>query len=133
MRASDGALWASVAATLRDVVLPAIDDGHARIVTTQLVGLAEHAITRGPDPEPDRAAELTVALAALAGNPLVPPDPGPAPDLVAGALAAAAGRNDEAATAVRATLRPILIRHLDDDLAAGEVLGAVFRGRLPDG
>lgn len=133
MRASDAALWASVVETLRGVVLPGMDDGHARLATTQLVGLAEHARTRGPDPEPERQEELAAALAALTGNPLVPADPGSVLSRAAGALAAAAGRYDEAATAVRATLRPVLIDHLDDDLAAGEMLGAAFRGQLPDG
>lgn len=133
MRASDAALWASVAETLRDVVLPTIDDGHARLATTQLVGLADHARTRGTDPEPERQAELAAALAALAGNPLVPAAPGSVLTRAASALAGAAGRYDEEATAVRATLRPVLIGHLDDDLAAGDMLGAAFRGRLVDG
>lgn len=134
MRSSDGAVWASVAATLRDVVLPELGDGHARRSAIELVGLAEYGRSRGPDPEASRAAELAAALARLAANPLVPGESaGWVADRCTAALVAAVGRDDEHARAVRETLRPVLVRHLDDDLSTGAPLAEAFRGRLPGG
>jgi hypothetical protein len=46
------------------------------------------------------------------------------------ALAGAVGRDDAAATEVRAMLRSVLLRHLDEELAVTSPLVAAFRGRL---
>lgn len=132
-RPSDGAVWASVAETLRKVVVPALDEGtHAHAAAVQLVALAEHARDRAADPTLERDAELAAALDRLAGNALVPPDGSPN-DRAAAALAAAVGRAGADADAVRHALRPLLVAHLDDDLAATAGLGEAFRGRLPGG
>lgn len=131
-RPSDEALWASVAETLRTVVLPALDEGtHVHATAVQLVGLAAYASSRGADPSASRRAALDAALAGLGANPLVPAE-GTTEERVAAALAAAAGRVDDDASAARDALRPLLLAHLDADLAATAGLGEAFRGRLPD-
>lgn len=128
----DDALWASMADTLRDVVVPALPDGHARLAAVQLVALATWAARRDRAAVARRSGELAAALDGLGANPLVPADPGATPAGRAGAaLAAAVGRHDVDANAVRAALRPVLIRHLDEDLAGSRVLEDGFRGRLP--
>ncbi len=142
-RPTDQALWASMAETLRQMVLPAVDDAHTRQVVIQLIGLAVYAVDRGPDPTPRRAAEVAAALDRLvgAGHALVRArwDPGAASDpavvfAAAGeVLAAAVASEDQDTSDVQRTLRSILVRHLRDDLAAEEVMLGAFRGRLPDG
>lgn len=131
-RASDDAIWVSISATLRNVVLPALSDPFARAQTIQLIALAEHAHRRGDDPTARRTAELEAVLDALQANPLVsehwPGDPAAA---AAAALVAAVGRDDDAANAVRALIRPVLVRHLDEDLASTTQFIEAFRGRLP--
>lgn len=136
-RASDDAIWASFATTLRDVVLPTVDDDWVRQSVVQLIGLAEYARHRRDDDGPRRRRQLAEALEGLTDNPLVtwpPAEHGPRAetDAAASALAAAIGRDDPPAHAVREALRPILLAGLDADLAATEVLEAPFRGRLPD-
>jgi hypothetical protein len=149
-RPSDGAMWASVAETVRQVILPALgDDPHTRQVAIHLVGLATYAGRRGQDPVPARIDEIADLLdrAAQAGDPLVNGrwTAGAARTSVevlaaAGAVLAAAVENDVAghragdeAHATRRDLRAILVRQLDDDLATEDVLLGAFRGRLPDG
>lgn len=130
---TDAAIVASVAETLRTVVVPALEEGtHAHAAAVQLVALVEHARDRVADPAPGREAELAAALEHLSGNPLVPAD-GSQDDRIAAALAAATGRDTADATDVRATLRPILVAHLDVDLDATAGLGEAFRGRLSHG
>ena len=133
-RPSDDALWASVAATLRDVVLPQLDDEHARAATIELIGLAAYARARGDDRGAARIAELRAVLDGLPGSGCA--GAGDATEVLAAcadALVAATGGDDEGAAAVRDRLRPVLLRHLDEDLAGEEGLLTAFRGRLPDG
>lgn len=133
---SDEALWDCVAQTLRDVVLPALDDPFARRSAIQLIGLAAYARDRtaGECGQQDDGAVAAMAavLDQLAGNPLVTPHwPGPDAALAsARALAGAVGREDEAAEQVRATLRALLVAQLDAALAESNVLDGPFRGRL---
>ena len=145
---SDRAIHRATAATLRDIVLPAVDDDWARRSVIQLIALAELA-GRRDDPHTvgeHRRAELRAALDRLAGNPLVPWPPaggtaaaGNAPDTeetvvdaCGRALAAAVADDGPDADAVRAGLRPLLLAHLDDDLAVTASLEGPFRGRLDD-
>ena len=142
---TDSALWASMATTLREVVLPDVTDPHHRQVVIQLVGLAAYAHDRGPDPTPARVAEVAAALDALAadGNALVAArwpvdadDPGAVMRVASEVLADAVDRDDADADhllAAQRALRAILVRHLDEDLATEDVLLSAFRGRLPDG
>ena len=137
-RPSDEALWAGVGATLRDVVLPRLDDGWARTQTIMLIALAEQARTRGADPAPRMRADVATALDSLAGNPLVaahwPADPAGWADpstAAAGALVAAVGRDDAAAEDVCRVLRPLLVAQLDELLATNATLMDAFRGKLP--
>jgi hypothetical protein len=139
---TDGALWASIAATLRDVVLPDVDDPHRRQVVIQMIGLATYARDRGPDPTAARVAEVAAALDALAdaGNTLVVQrwtpgrrDPTAVMTAAAEVLAEGVDRDDPDAVSARETLRPILVRQLDEDVETEDVLQGAFRGRLPDG
>lgn len=146
-RPSDGAMWTSMVATLRDVVLPGLDDPHRRQVAIHLMGVAAYARDRGVDPNPDRASELAAALDGLVGdgNELVrrhwregaPAEPrevlaATSAVLVAAVDAGAAGGSDVDAGRAQAALRPILARHLADDLEAEEVMLRAFRGVVPE-
>jgi hypothetical protein len=149
-RPSDDALWASVVATLRDVVIPAVDDDHARLAAIGLVGLAGYARRRGSDPTSIRVDELADALDALAANPVVAPhwQAGAARDRGAVMVASSAvlvdavaavdaddADDDErclAAKAARDALRPLLLGYLDEDLAGDVGMLDAFRGKLPD-
>jgi len=132
-RPSDHALWASVVATLRDVVLPELGDGFARQSALQLIGVAIYARDRGPDPSHHHEQELSDALDALDEVSItldLAPD-GPDPWVrAASLLAAASGREDEAAVEVASTLRTVLVGQLDRELAAHQVLVDAFRGRV---
>jgi len=128
-RPSDDALWASVSATLRGVVLPHVDDEWAMAQTVMLIALAEQARTRGEDPVERQRTELAAALDGLAANPLV--QPGEPSAAAAAALAAAIGRDDEDADEVRRVLRPLLVAHLDELVASNASLMDAFRGKLP--
>ena len=131
-RPSDGALWASVAETLRRVVLPQLADTWARAQAIQLIGLAEQARGRGGDPAHRYTEELVTALESIADNPLVHEHwPGEPHAVAAAALAAAVPRDDDAADEVRAALRPLLVAQLDEELALSSPLMEAFRGRLP--
>jgi hypothetical protein len=134
----DRQLWRGVDATVLDVLLPAIPDDQpwARAVAVQLVGLARYAARRPADESEARIAELADVLDRLAGNPLVVAawQGDRAADAVLGAagavLAAAVGRDDPAAGEVGRILRPVVVRQLDDELAATAPLVDAFRGRL---
>ena len=139
-RATDAALWRSVASTLRTVVLPDVQDPFARNAVIQLIGLAHYALGRGDDSSADRVEAIAAALDSLVVNPLVSgywPVPGSRSSaMVMGVastvLAEAVGRHDTDSDAIRAALRPLLIADLDEDLVGTAVLLDAFRGRLPD-
>ena len=124
---------------MRDVLLPSLADDWARVIAVQLVGMARFAATRPPDPLPARVAELTTALDEMAGNLIVAGRwPAPSADAadvlraVSAVLGDAVSRDDGAGDEVRARLRPIVSRHLDEDLAVTGMLMPYFRGQLPD-
>jgi hypothetical protein len=117
-RPTEGAIWASVAETLRNTVLPSLTDAHARNVTTQLIGLAIYARDRGDDPSDQRLVELAQALGPAAGR-----------DVLRSCAAVLADSEHPTYAAVCEVLK----RHLDEDLATEAVLLEAFRGRLPHG
>jgi hypothetical protein len=136
---SDAEMWRAVEATVRDVLLPSLADDWARVIAVQLVGMAHFAATRPADPTPARVAELAAVLDRLSHNPVVAPHwPVPASSSEAvlratgAVLAGAVARDDDAGDEVRAELRPVVSRHLDDDLAVTGSLMPYFRGQLPD-
>jgi hypothetical protein len=146
-RPSDAAMWTSMVATLHDVVLPGLDDPHRRQVAIHLMGVAAYARDRGADPNPARALELASALDGLVrdGNELARRHwrEGAAPDpqgvlaatsamLVAAVDAGSSGGLGDDASRAQAALRPILARHLADDLATEEVMLRAFRGVVPE-
>ena len=131
-RLSDRALWASIAQTLRDVVLPSLADEWARSQTIQLIALVELTRARGEDPANRGRDELATALDSLASNPLVRDNwPGDEYVAAAAALTAAVGRADAAADEVRMVLRTLLVAQLDGELAVSAPLIDALRGRLP--
>jgi hypothetical protein len=132
----DAALWRCVDATVHDVLLPALpaDQQWARAVAVQLVGLARYAASRPADTSDLRAAEAAAVLETLGDNPLVrwsgDHQAGPVMEAAGAALAAAIGRDDDAAAEIRALLRPVLLRQLDDQLTVTAPLVDAFRGNL---
>ena len=139
MRLDDAELWRCVDATLTGVVLPVIGDDQAwaRAATVQLIGLVRYAASRPADSSAARTREIATTLTQLAANELVDWDGEPAePNVSAAAgraLAAAVGRTDAAADEIRAVLRPVLVRQLDDELAVTAPLVGAFRGVLDEG
>lgn len=135
-RLDDAELWRGVEATVRDVLLPAITDEWARAAAIQLVGVARYAQRRPSDPTATRVAEIAAALDQLASNPLVPQRSGDDEvavlDAAGRALAAAVGDDGAAGDAVRSTLRPVVVRQLDDELVVTGPLVAAFRGKLDE-
>jgi hypothetical protein len=137
---SDVELWRCVETTVRDVLLPAIADDWARVVAVQLVGMARFARTRPGDQVPDRVAELSALLDGLTANPIVAAhwpaastDPATVLAAVSSVLADAVGAaDDDAAAEVRGVVRPVVVRHLDEDLSVTDMLMPYFRGKLPD-
>ena len=132
----------SVGQTLRNVVLPFVTDDHARSAVVQLVGLALYAVERGADPTESRVEEIASALDELRGNrfadahwpPGSPRDGESVMRAASDVLSTCVGLPDDDAevVAVRSTLRPVLMAHLDADLASNGVLMGTFRGKLPD-
>lgn len=117
-RPSDTALWASMAQTLRNTVLPEVADPYARDVTIQLIGLALYAAKRGIDPTRRRQDELAAALGGAAGQ-----------DVPRSCMAVLADPYHQA----HYVIREILERHLDEDLESEEVLLKAFRGQVANG
>lgn len=135
----DVELWRSVEATVRTVLLPAIDEEWARVIAIQLAGMARLAATRPPDRTPARAEALAAVLDALGSNPIVArhwtrptTDPAAVLAAVSAVLADAVKHDDPAGDEVRAELRALVRRHLDEDLAVTGPLMPYFRGHLPD-
>lgn len=136
-RLTDDELWRGVEATVRDVLLPALHDDWARAAAVQLVGVARYARRRPADLLGERTSEVAGALAALAHNPLVAPElaAAGAHDVLGAAgriLAAAVADDGPHGDEVRAVLRPVLLRHLDEELAVTAPLVAAFRGKLDE-
>ncbi len=141
-RPTDAAMWASMALTLRRDVLPGIDDPHTRQLVIQLVGLAVYARDRDPDPTAERIAALAEALDALTAdsNPIAADrwtrangrDAPTVMAVCAEVLAAALEADEPSRRAVHARLRPLVLDHLDADLASEQVLLGAFRGSLAD-
>jgi hypothetical protein len=137
-RLTDAEIHRAVHRTIVDVLLPAIGDDSewARAAAIQLAGLARYAERRGVDRTEARVAELGELLATIATNELVAEhwDGGRTQRSVMGAagavLAAAVDRHDAAADEARRTLRPVVVRQLDDELAETAPLVDAFRGKL---
>jgi hypothetical protein len=135
---TDEQLWRSVERTVRDVLLPAIDDEWARAAAIQLAGVARYAAGRSHGRLNANAAELAGVLRGMTGNPLVA-DRLPASDTpssvmaaVGEVLTAAVTDDGPAGDEVRAVLRPVVVRQLDDELEATRPLIPFFRGQLDD-
>ena len=117
-RPSDAALWASVADTLRNTVLPQLTDAHARDTTIQLIGLAGYAGRRGNDPTRRRHEELAAALGAAAGQ-----------DVMRSCIAVLVDPYHRENN----TIREILERHLDEDLERETVLLKALQRQVLNG
>jgi hypothetical protein len=116
-RLSDAALWASMAATLRNTVLPHLSDSHARDATIQLIGLAAYAERRGSDPTRRRQDELSAALGAAAGQ-----------DVMRSCIAVLADPYHRE----NSLIREILERHLEEDLENEAVLLKALQEQVPN-
>ena len=135
-RLSDAEILRAVDATVLGVLLPALRDDAdwARAAAVQLVGLVRYAAGRGPDRTAARIDALAAVLTRLSGNELVTWDGARTRESVhtaaGAALAASVGRDDPTGDEVRRELRPVVVRHLDDELAETAPLVEAFRGRL---
>jgi hypothetical protein len=114
-RLSDAALWASMATTLRNTVLPNLTDAHARDATIQMIGMATYAARRGVDPTRRRHEELSAALGAAAGQ-----------DVMRSCIAVLADPYHRE----NSLIREILERHLDEDLEREAVLLRALQGQV---
>ncbi len=140
---TDEQLWKCMSQTMRSVVLPHLQDPWARVALIRLIGLAEYAPVRGPDPTPERMAELVTCIASLPDrhadlrrslpNPWPSEDPAIVLDLCGRLLADAVEQDTPAAQSVRTELRPLIVGHLDDELSVTGPLIAAFGGQLSDG
>jgi len=132
-RPSDSAVLESAAATLRALVSAEGLDAVTRTALVQTIALLELVARRGEDPSARRREQLVAALESIAANPYLAgvmfDDPY---GVAARALVQAIGHEDPHAEELRDVVRPVLIDHLDDDLAAAGPLLDAFRGRLPD-
>ena len=126
-RVTDAAVLASIADTLRSQIVPALEDQWTRTAAIQLAALADLLRSRPVDPAESRRVELIAALTATG----VPVSDDVDYPTVLDACADALGAWDDDDPR-RARLRPVLIRHLDEDLAVNLPLMAAFRGLLPD-
>ncbi len=117
-RPTDAALWASMADTLRNTVLPHLTDAYARDATIRMIGLATYAGQRGNDPTRRRSEELAAALGAAAGQ-----------DVMRSCLAVLADPYHRE----NSTVREILERHLDEDLERETVLLRALQRQVPNG
>lgn len=130
-RPTDAALWASVEATLTDVVLPVVTDEFARSSLLQLVSLARFAASRGPDTTVARREAVSDVLSEM--NVSVQTDDAVAVYAAASAvLVGAIGSGDPGVATRKEKLRQLLVEHLDADLESTSVLMNGFRGKLPD-
>ncbi|HEU5268133.1 MAG TPA: phosphotransferase family protein [Jatrophihabitans sp.] len=115
-RPADDTLWRCVLDTLGDVILPALRPGFERDSARQLTGVARYALSRPPDRGVDRARELGRLLA-------LPDSTGLQAALAAASRALAAGDVPQ--------LRSVLLRYLDEDIAAAAPLLETFSGHDP--
>jgi aminoglycoside phosphotransferase (APT) family kinase protein len=118
---TDEQLWWSVRETVRSVLLPQLGDPWARLAAIHLVGLADFARGRaGVDPWPARLAELRTALHLDASS-----DPAAVLDTASKVLVERRPERD--------AVRAILVRQLDEAMAASAPMVGTFRGALPEG
>jgi hypothetical protein len=117
-RPSDGAMWASVADTLRTTVLPHVTDPEARTATIELIGMAIYAGRRGKDPQRRRLDELSLALGASTGQ-----------DVLRSCSAVLADPYHRA----HGHIREMLEGQLDEDVETEAVLLKALGGQLPNG
>ena len=117
-RPTDAALWASMADTLRNTVLPNLTDEYARDAAIRMIGLATYAGRRGNDPTRRRQEELAAALGAAAGQ-----------DVMRSCIAVLADPYHRE----NSTIREILERHLDEDLEREAVLLRALQRQVPNG
>jgi len=135
---SDAQLWHGVEHTVHRVLLPHIDDEWARAAAVQLIGVARYAMTRTPGRDDRNAVELIGVLDSLSHNPIVAEHTRCSDDTVdvfaavGGILAAAVGDDGPAGDEIRTTLRPVVTRQLDEELAETGSLIAYFRGQIDD-
>jgi aminoglycoside phosphotransferase (APT) family kinase protein len=128
-RSDDAALWRSVAATLEDLVLPALKPGFERDSARQLVGLCRYATARSAAPAEERAIALAEVL-GHEGNGDVADLPvllGEAAELLVTAVRATTGKDQERAELVRDNLHKLQA----EDIAEASPLLETFSGHAP--
>ncbi len=114
----EAVLWESVAATLEEQIVPALN-GPARAVAHQLSGLARYALTRGEDPTPVRAREVAQILGLGADQPW------PAVATAASQLLSA-DRATGSSGPLAAEVRAALVRFVTEDVERASPLAQTF-------
>jgi len=136
---TDSELLHAAIATIRDVLAPELRTAWAEASATQLIGLLEYAAGRDPGRASRQDAELAAATGSLQASHEVLAGPAfgaSALERTSALLVYAQSHADAAAAAVRAELRPIVLRHAAEDLAESGPLLQSFalgsRGLDPD-
>ncbi len=137
---TDAQLWHCMSETMRNVILPSIEDPHVQLTLIRLIGLAEYAPSRVADPDGRRIDELVSCVDILAAR---YPDvqqqlPGEWPvkdeatvlDLCSKILASAVGDTGEQAQSIRSELKSLLVAQLDEDIVDTDPLISFFGGQL---
>lgn len=128
-RPDETALWRSVAATLEELIIPALRPGFERDNARQLVGLCRYAQSSQVDVAHQRAKGLATVLGpATPAATDLPGLLGTAADLLVDALSAP----DDAAVRDRAdAVRAHLTASLEEDIAEAAPLLETFSGHTP--
>jgi hypothetical protein len=126
--------------TMRNVILPSIEDPHVKLTLIRLIGLAEYAPSRVADPSERRINALVSCIDRLAAShaeikqqlPAQWPsrDEGVVLDLCSKLLAGAVGDKSATAQAIRAEIKALLLAQLDEDIVDTDPLISFFGGQL---
>ncbi len=137
---TDAQLWRCMSETMRNVILPSIEDPHVQLTLIRLIGLAEYAPSRVADPDARRINELVNCIDQLAARypdiqKQLPPqwpaqDEAPVLDLCSQLLVSAVGGTDEQAQSIRSELKSLLAEQLDEDITDTDPLINFFGGQL---
>ncbi len=137
---TDAQLWRCMSETMRNVILPNIEDPHVQLTLIRLIGLAEYAPSRVANPEGRRINNLVSCIDQLAVRypdiqQQLPPqwpvnDETAVLELCSQLLVNAVGDTGEQAQSIRSELKSLLVEQLDEDINDTDPLINFFGGQL---
>ena len=137
---TDAQLWRCMSETMRNIILPNIEDPHVQLTLIRLIGLAEYAPSRVTNPEGRRINDLVSCIDKLAARyPDIQqqlPTQWPVQDettvleLCSQLLVRAVGDTAEQAQSIRSELKSLLVEQLDEDINDTDPLINFFGGQL---